>query len=107
MKITVNYQKHFWNNWTVYKQVIKIDKNLMNLYNKELENRKNKINDKIKKYKTFDNSDSDILCYTIDLHNWINYLRHTWLIIFLQVALENWLDTKRIKLDRNTIIQVL
>lgn len=32
MKITVDYKIHFWDNWTIYWQIIKIDKELMKKY---------------------------------------------------------------------------
>lgn len=108
MKILwINYLKTYWINWVIYKQNITIDKELMDLYNKHLEYLKNKINDKIKNDKTLDNNDMDILRYTIDLDYWINYLKHTWLVIFWNIVFDNWIEnTKRLKFDRNTIIIV-
>ena len=106
MKITINYQKHFWNDWTVYKQVIKIDKELMKKYNNHLRYLYKKIENKKNIYHTFNCDDMCISLYTKLLKDWINFMKITWLYEFCKVLNKNKIDSKRI-LDRNTIIEVL
>ena len=33
---TINYNKYYWNDWTVYNQLITIDKEMKNKYNEYL-----------------------------------------------------------------------
>ena len=106
MKITINYQKHFWNDWTVYKQVIKIDKELMKKYNNHLKYLYRKIEKKKNIYHTFNCDDMCISLYTNLLKDWTNFMKYTWLCEFCNVLKKYKIDSKRI-LDRNTIIQVL
>lgn len=109
MKIhTIDYKKHFWSDGTVYRQFIKIDKELANAYNKELYNKSVEINEKIEKEKTLNNEEMKFLCYTIELHDGINYTTQTGLYYFWNAILKNWIDTRgRFSLGRNTIIEVL
>lgn len=104
MKIhAIDYKKHFWNDWTVYRQCIKIDNELMNKYNDTLQ----KEYDRIEKLKIHDYNDMNIQCYTKKLEKWINFLHLTWLYYFRNTVLENKIDDKnRLKLSRNTIIIV-
>ena len=103
----ISYQKHFWNDWTVYRQFIKIDSELMNLYNSELQKKYDKINYYIDLNKTINNSDMNFLSYTKKLEKWINYIHITWLYFLDKILYLNWLESKRLKLNRNTIIEVL
>lgn len=103
MKITINYQKHFWNDWTVYRQTIKIDNELKEKYNNTLQ----KEYDRLENQNVFSYDDMKIKSYTEKLKDWINYLHLTWLYYFRNTVLENKIDTKnRLKLDRNTIVYV-
>lgn len=104
---TIDYKKHFWNDWTVYRQLIKIDSELMNLYNSELQKKYDKINYYSDLNKTINNSDMNFLSYTKKLEKWINYIHITWLYFLDKILYLNWLESKRLKLNRNTIIEVL
>ena len=106
MKTTVNYQIHFWDNWTIYWQTIKIDKELMKKYNNHLKYLYRKIEYKKNIYHTFNCDDMYISLYTKLLKDWINYINITWLYVFCKLLKKYKIDDKRI-LDRNTIIQVL
>ena len=106
MKITVDYKIHFWDNWTIYWQTIKIDKELMKKYNNHLKYLYKKIENKKNIYHTFNCDDMCISLYTNLLKDWINFMKITWLYEFCKVLNKNKIDSKRI-LDRNTIIQVL
>ena len=91
MKIhAIDYKKHFWNDWTVYRQCIKIDNELMNKYNDTLQ----KEYDRIEKLKIHDYNDMNIQCYTKKLEKWINFLHLTWLYYFRNTVLENKIDDK-------------
>ena len=105
MKIyTIDYKKHFWNDWTVYRQTIKIDNELKEKYNDTLQ----KEYDRLENQNTFSYDDMKIKSYTKKLEKWINFLHLTWLYYFWNTILENWIDTKdRFCLNRNTIIEVL
>lgn len=106
MKITINYQKHFWDDWTVYRQTIKIDKELMKKYNNHLKYLYRKIENKKNIYHTFNCDDMCISLYTKLLKDWINFMKMTWLYEFCKILKKYKIDDKRI-LDRNTIIEVL
>ena len=107
MKIhAIDYKKHFWNDWVVYRQTIKIDKELMKKYNNHLKYLYKKIENKKNIYHTFNCDDMCISLYTKLLKDWINFMKITWLYEFCKVLNKNKIDDKRI-LDRNTIIQVL
>ena len=107
MKIhSIDYKKHFWNDWAVYTQAIKIDKELMKKYNNRINYLKIKINKKIEKNHTFTYDDWKILSFTKSLKKWINYLKITWLYEFWKILKKYKIDDKRI-LNRNTIIEVL
>ena len=106
MKTTVNYQIHFWDNWTIYWQTIKIDKELMKKYNNHLKYLYRKIEKKKNITHTFNCDDMYISLYTKLLKDWINYINITWLYVFCKLLKKYKIDDKRI-LDRNTIIQVL
>lgn len=104
MKIhTIDYKKHFWNDWTVYRQLIKIDQELMEKYNETLQ----KEYDRLKNQNTYSYEDLKIEAYTKKLEKWINYLHLTWLYYFWNTVIDNNIDRKRLHLDRNTIIEVL
>jgi len=104
MKIyTIDYKKHFWNDWTVYRQTIKIDNELKEKYNNTLQ----KEYDRLENQNTFSYDDMKIKSYTKKLEKWINFLHLTWLYYFRNTILENWIDAKdRFSLNRNTIIIV-
>ena len=104
MKIhTIDYKKHFWNDWTVYRQTIKIDNELKEKYNNTLQ----KEYDRLENQNIFSYDDMKIKSYTKKLEKWINFLHLTWLYYFRNTILENWIDTKdRFCLNRNTIIIV-
>ena len=101
---SINYLKSWWSDWTVYKQTIKIDHELMKKYNNRIRYLKNKVNKKIKKEHIFNDSDAKILYYTDTLKKWVNYLHLTWLYEFYRLIRKIWIDRKI--LDRNTIIIV-
>ena len=104
MKIhTIDYKKHFWNDWTVYRQTIKIDNEFKEKYNNTLQ----KEYDRLENQNIFSYDDMKIKSYTKKLEKWINFLHLTWLYYFRNTILENWIDTKdRFCLNRNTIIIV-
>ena len=106
MKITINYQKHFWDDWTVYRQTIKIDKELMKKYNNRINYLKRKINKKIEKNHTFTYDEWKILSFTKSLKKWINYLKITWLYELFKILEKNNIDTKRFQFWLNTIVYV-
>lgn len=107
MKIqAINYQKNRWNDGTVYKQTIKIDQELQKKYNNRLKYLYKKIDKKKKITHTFNCDDMCISLYTKTLKRWINYLKFTWLFEFYKMIIKSWLNTNRLKLDRNTIIIV-
>lgn len=103
MKIyAINYQKHYGNDWTVYKQTIKIDKELMEKYNSELEKEYWRINS----LKVYSYHDMKLLSYTKKLENWINYLHLTWLEKLFEIVRRELGKNDRM-LYRNTIVEVL
>lgn len=109
MKIhTIDYKKHFWNDWTVYRQTVKIDSELMEKYNNQLDREYMLIWNRVDENKTLSMSDMETLCYTKKLTKWINFLKHTGLVIFWNVIFDWWIDEKnRLKFNRNTIVEVL
>lgn len=109
MKIhTIDYKKHFWNDWTVYRQTIKIDSELMDKYNETLQLEYDRINYYKNLNKIINNHDMNTLCYTEKLKKWINYLHTTWLYRFWILIHIYKLDPKNRHFnDRNTIIEVL
>lgn len=107
MKIhTIDYKKHFWNDWVVYKQTIKIDDELKQKYNNHLRYLYKKIDEKKNVTHTFNCDDMCISLYTKPLKKWINYLHYTGLLQFIFVAKKIWINLNRL-LFRNTIIEVL
>ena len=104
MKINaINYQKHWRNDGTVYRQTITINKKLMDKYNNLLK----KEYKRLKEQRIFSNEDMKIKYYTFLLKKWSNFLHLTWLYYFWNIVLQYKIDTKnRLKLDRNTIIKV-
>ena len=106
MKTTVDYKIHFWNDWNIYWQTIRIDKELMKKYNNHLRYLYRKIKIKKNITHTFNCDDMYISLYTKLLKDWINYMNITWLYVFCKLLKKYKIDDKRI-LDRNTIIQVL
>lgn len=107
MKIhTIDYKKHYWNDWTCYTQVINIDKELKKSYNNRINYLKRKINKKIEKEHIFSYDEWKILSYTKTLKNWINYLKITWLSEFWKLIVKKWLHNDRLYYNRNTIIIV-
>ena len=106
MKIITDYKIHFWENWTIYWQTIKIDKELMKKYNNHLKYLYRKIEKKKNITHTFNCDDMYISLYTKLLKEWINYINITWLYILCKLLKKYKIDDKRV-LDRNTIIQVL
>lgn len=106
--ISIDYKKHFWNDGTVYRQLVKIDKELMDKYNEFLQLEYDRINYYKNLNKTITNHDMDILSYTEKLNKWINYIKLTWLYYFWIVQNIYKLDKKnRLFWNRNTIIEVL
>lgn len=105
MKIyTIDYKKHRGNDGTVYKQTIKIDEDLKNKYNSELQKNYNRI----KQNTVINNHDMNIIAYTEKLKKGINYLHITWLRMFFDVVVQNKINSKnRLRCNRNTIIEVI
>lgn len=108
MKIhTIDYKKHFWNDWVVYRQTIKIDRELQKRYNNKINRMKRKINKNIDENHCFTNDEMNILYFTKSLKKWINYTKLTWIREFWKFLMKKWMYDKRMFLNRNTIIQVL
>ena len=103
---TINYNKYFWNDWTVYDQLITIDKEMKNKYNEYLKLEYDRINFYKNLNKTINNRDMDILCFTNELNDWINYLKLTWLYHLSLVLHKLGYYSKRNILDRNTMVYV-
>lgn len=103
---TINYNKYYWNDWTVYNQLITIDKEMKNKYNEYLKLEYDRINFYKNLNKTINNRDMDILCFTNELNDWINYLKLTWLYHLSLVLHKFWYYSKRKILDRNTMVYV-
>lgn len=103
---TINYNKYYWNDWTVYNQLITIDKEMKNKYNEYLKLEYDRIDWYKKENRSINNSDMDILSFTSELNNWINYLKLTWLYHLSLVLHKLWYYSKRNILDRNTIVCV-
>jgi hypothetical protein len=104
---TIDYKMHYWTDWTVYRQTIKISEDLQKKYNNRLRYLYKKIEEKKNITHTFSCDDMCISLYTKPLKKWVNFLKFTGLYEFYKMILKSWLDTKRLKLDRNTIIEVL
>lgn len=108
MKIyTIDYKKHRWNDGTVYRQTIKIDKELQRKYNTRIRYLKDKVNKKIKKEHIYSYEDMKILSYTDTLKKWVNYLHLTWIYEFWKFITRRWLYNNRLFFNKNTIIEVL
>lgn len=103
---TINYNKYYWNDWTVYNQLITIDKEMKNKYNEYLKLEYDRIDWYKKENRSINNSDMDILSFTSELNNWINYLKLTWLYHLSLVLHKLGYYSKRNILDRNTIVCV-
>lgn len=108
MKIyTIDYKKHFWNDWTVYTQTIKIDRDLQKRYNNKINRLKRKTNKNIGENHHFTNDEMKILYFTKSLKKWVNYMHLTWLHEFWIFLTDRWLYDVRMYFNRNTIIEVL
>lgn len=107
MKMTINYQMHYWPDGTVYRQFVKIDEELQKKYNEALDAEYKRIRDKEKSEHIISWNDMYFQVYTFKLKKWINYTHLTWFYKFCEVAYKNWLDMKRLLSWRNTIIKVL
>lgn len=109
MKVyTIDYKKHYWPDGTVYRQTIKIDKELMDRYNAELDGKYDRIIKHKKDNHIITWYEMDILCYTGKLGKWLNFLKHTGFSILTGLIWELDLDKKyRILSGRNTIVEVL
>ena len=103
---TINYNKYYWNDWTVYNQLITIDKEMKNKYNEYLKLEYDRIDLYKKENRSINNSDMDILCFTNELNDWINYLKLTWLYHLSLVLHKLGYYSKRKILDRNTMVYV-
>lgn len=108
MKIhTIDYKKTYWTH-CVYTQTIKIDEELQKKYNSELQKEYKRIEKVREKTHVLSNHDMNILSFTKKLEKGINYLKLTGLWMFFDTCNNNKVNTKnRLKLNRNTIIEVL
>lgn len=103
----VSYQKEFGNNGTVFTQKIKVNRDVVDRFNKYVNQVKNKINDKYKKEHSIDYQHLKILTYLDELYKDYNYLSLTQLHFFMYfMSYYEHKDIKRIK-DRNTIIEII
>ena len=103
----INYQKHYGSDGCVYTQTITINNTLKKAYNDMLQKEYNRIQEKQDKDHVTSDNDMEILCYTKKLEKWVNYLHITWLYCFYSMLQKKWIKENRLKLFRNTIIEVL
>ena len=105
----INYQKKWGNDGTVYRQTIKIDKDMAGKFNEYVMKIKETLIGKF----IYSNEDMKIMSYLEPLENNINYTHLTTLEYFIRFYLKNYINgAKRDKdferiLYRNTIIEIV
>lgn len=109
MKIyTIDYKKHWGKDGTVYNQTVKIDAELMQKFNDDLQLKYDRINWAKSNGKTLNDTDAKIAMYTDKLQKGVNFLHLTGLYYFNLLCFTLDLDKKtRLFFNRNTIIDVL
>ena len=109
MKIhTIDYKKHWGKDGTVYNQTVKIDAELMQKFNDDLQLKYDHINEKKENGQTLDNWDLELLTYTQKLEKGVNFIKLTELYYFCRFCQGYAIESPRKVFNfRNTIINVL
>ena len=113
MKIyTIDYKAHRDKNGCVYRQTVKIDRDLQQKFNNKVNREKRKVKKSIDENHTFNNYEMDILYFTHTLKKGVNFSKRTTLRKFGEFIIKKGLYNdmriqKRLFFNRNTIIEVL